>query len=108
MRPSPLRRGTEPTVTATAEIRVGLRFRRSQVRTLEALITRAKSEGVSKDHITLFEQAQEAARTGEPMIVHCGQWSEAEQLADGFVRYGLQRPAVESLSLWTPGQPTMN
>lgn len=83
---------------ATAEHRIGLRFRRSQARTLRALAERAERRELGAESVSLFRDAADAAATGEPLIVLCEQPLEAVLIAEGFTRYGVVKPAVEELS----------
>jgi hypothetical protein len=81
------------------EHRIGLRFRRSMKAPLRNLVERMKSEGIDPEHISLFEQAAEAARTGEPLIVICAEPMEAELMAAAFPAWGIVKPNIEQLSL---------
>lgn len=76
---------------------VGLRFDRRDARVLQALVDRCMSEGIGREHTTLFRQAAGAARSGEPLLVECMAPEEAVAMADGFTLYGVRRPAVEAL-----------
>ena len=80
------------------ESRIGLRFRKSQARTLRNLVDRMKSEGIDQDHIGLFEAAAEAARHGEPLVVICGDPMEALLMVEAFPKWGIVAPTIEELS----------
>lgn len=77
---------------------IGLRFPRSQARTLRNLAERIHARDLGDEHASLFEAAAEAARTGEPLIVQCSMPIEAVMIADGFTQFGVARPAIEELS----------
>ncbi len=81
---------------------VGLRFRKSQARTLRNLALRLNAQDQDREAIALFDKAAAAAASGEPLIVVCGHPGEAMLMAEAFTRYGVRRPAVEALSE-TPG-----
>ena len=83
---------TDPTVTVT----LGLRFRRSQARLLRDLAERAKVNELP-GAVSLFAQAADAARKGEPLIVGGSSVDEIRALADGFTIYGVAAPTVELL-----------
>lgn len=80
------------------EITLGLRFRKSQAPILRNLVARMKSEGINRDHISLFESAHAAARTGEPLLVVCHDPMEAELMAAAFPQWGVVAPTVEQLA----------
>lgn len=82
----------------TATHRIGLRFRRSQARTLRNIADRVRASELPNHHAALFDKAADAARTGEPLIVVCVDPLEAVALADGFTQYGVVRPVVDELS----------
>lgn len=86
------------------EHRIGLRFRKSQKSILRNIADRMKSENIDTEHVTLFEQAAEAARTGEPLEVICGDPIEAVLMARAFPDWGVVEPTVETL--WAPGTVT--
>jgi hypothetical protein len=77
--------------------RVGLRFRKGDARLLQALAERVR-QGEIPGAVSTFEQAELAARTGEPLIVICEDPVEAHQMAALYARLGMKRPAVEELS----------
>lgn len=81
------------------EQRIGLRFRKSQARILRNLVARMKSEGIDREHISLFEAAADAAYTGEPLIVVCHELMEAELMAAAFPKWGVVAPTIEQLSV---------
>lgn len=83
---------------APTEHHLGLRFRRSQARTLAAIAARLEQVPNAHDQITLFNQAAESAKTGEPLVVVCSDPVEAVVMADAFTMWGAARPTVESLS----------
>lgn len=76
---------------------IGLRFQRSDARRLQELVDDWRSSGSNSEHIALFSRAADDARRGEPMRVICESAEEALMFADGFVLYGIHRPAVEAL-----------
>lgn len=76
---------------------IGLRFRRGDARALQELVDRWRGEGLHSEAIALFSRAAEDARIGEPMRVICDSPEEAKIFADGFVLYGIARPAIEAL-----------
>lgn len=82
-----------------ASIRIGLRFDRSQAAPLRAIAARVRaSEFAGQLDVSTFDGAADAAETGEPLIVVCDNVTEALLLADGYVAWGIRRPAVEALS----------
>jgi hypothetical protein len=85
-------------VHATTEHRIGLRFPRSQARTLRHLADRAKHMELGPDAVELFTQAAKAARNSEPLIIVCTNPLEAVLTADGFTKYGVTRPAIDELN----------
>ena len=76
---------------------VGFRFERRDAPRLRALADRWASEGLHPEHIGLFRRAAGDAAIGEPMRVICESVEEAQVFADGFVLYGITRPAIEAL-----------
>lgn len=84
--------------TETATFNVGLRFRKSQAKTLRNLALRLNAQDQDREAIELFDKAAAAAASGEPLIVVCTHPMEAQLMAEAFVRYGVRRPAVEQLS----------
>jgi hypothetical protein len=78
-------------------LKLGLRFARSETRKLRDIATRARSEGLAID-MGLFEQAADSAETGEPLIVICDEPEDGARMADGFILWGIERPAVEELT----------
>lgn len=48
--------------------------------------------------ISLFDKAAESAEQGEPLIVRCSSREEVEQMAHGFVIWGVRRPAIDELN----------
>lgn len=85
-------------------IRVGLRFARRDAARLQALANRAMLAELADGHVATFRYAADAARTGEPLIVQCTHPSEAQVMADGYVRLGITRPAIEDLSGQRPAK----
>lgn len=81
-----------------ASVRVGLRFARRDARLLRTLAERARSHELGEQAVATFSSAATAALTGEPLIVYCTTPLEAVVMADGYVRYGVQRPAIEELT----------
>lgn len=80
------------------EVRIGLRFRRSQARLLRDLAERCKVNDLGAQHVATFEQAAQAAASGEPLIVICMEPIEAVAMADGYTRFGVVRPSIEQLN----------
>lgn len=78
--------------------RFGLRFSKSQARVLSYIAMRIEMGELGNQHRKLFVDAADAARKGEPLIVHCSQPIEAVMMADGFTRFGVVRPDVEDLN----------
>jgi len=76
---------------------VGLRFRTRDANRLRELAEQWKGEGIHSEHIALFSRAADDARRGEPLRVICESPDEAQVFADGFVLYGVTRPAIEAL-----------
>lgn len=76
---------------------VGFRFERRDARRLQDLADQWASEGQHPEHIGLFSRAASDAAIGEPMRVVCKDVQEAMVFADGFVLYGITRPAIEAL-----------
>jgi hypothetical protein len=85
-------------------IRVGLRFRRGDARVLRALAERVRAKELGAQAVATFAGAADAAATGEPLIVLCNDHTEAQVMADGYVRYGVRRPAVEELTGQRPAK----
>jgi len=81
----------------TANLMMGLRFRKSQARLLRYLADRAKARELAFGAVSLFEKAAEAASAGEPLIVICDRPEEAIAMAAGFGQYGVVPPTVERL-----------
>lgn len=79
-------------------LKVGLRFRKGDARLLRHLADRVRN-GEIPGTLSTFEQAADAARTGEPLIVVCADPKEAHDMAALYGACGLsRRPAVEALS----------
>ncbi len=85
-------------------IRIGLRFDIRDTVALYGLAERVRAKELGPAAVATFTGAAEAARTGEPLIVHCVHPSEAHVMADGYVRYGVRRPAVEELTGQRPAR----
>ena len=73
---------------------IPLRFAKSQARVLDAIIGRLKGEGVATENITLFEQAAEAARNAEPLMVQCSHVDEVRAMASQFALFGVKEPSI--------------
>lgn len=82
----------------TATFRIGLRFAGRQARLLEHIAAQLRSDGGERMLINLFDQAADAARTGEPLVLICDHPSEAHQTAAHFALVGCEMPAIESLN----------
>lgn len=78
-------------------IRVGLRFARRDVATLNGLAAQVRNGELQGD-INTFQGAATAAQTGEPLIVYCDRPEEALIMADMYARLGITRPAVDELT----------
>lgn len=76
---------------------LGLRFSRSQVKVLRGIRDWATANRLEGD-LSLYDKAIESTEIGEPLVVHCSDPAEVEEMADLFVRLGCKRPAVEQLS----------
>ena len=85
-------------------IRVGLRFHPKDAGTLRMLAERVRLHDLGSQTLAVFENAADAARTGEPLIVLCEHPTEAQVMADGYVRYGVRRPSVEELTGQRPAK----
>lgn len=81
----------------TANLMMGLRFRKSQARLLRDLADRARAREIPFGAVSLFEKAAEAASAGEPLIVICERPEEAIAMAAGFGQFGILPPSVEQL-----------
>jgi hypothetical protein len=79
-------------------IRVGLRFNRRDARKLRTLGNQVRSGELDNRHAVLFDNAANAAKTGEPLIVECRDKAEALLMADGFPLYGVMRPVIDELA----------
>lgn len=80
------------------EHRIGLRFDHRDAGKLQELAERAKLRELGPDSQATFALAAEAASTGEPLIVICTTPMEAILMAQGYTRFGVRVPTVESLS----------
>jgi hypothetical protein len=87
---------TGPLFPAPDHLRIGLRFRRSDVARLRQIVEHyANVNGVD---VSLFDKAREATEHGEPLIVLCDTPEEALQMAFGFMPWGIERPVIEDLN----------
>jgi hypothetical protein len=77
--------------------KVGLRFRANDADRLAALAARVRL-GEIPGAAETFDQAEIAARTGEPLIVVCDNPREAHEMASLYAMAGVERPALEALS----------
>ncbi len=77
---------------------MGLRFRKSQARVLRHLVDQLKATNLPGVDISLYEKAAEAARDGEPLLVHCDSREEVELMAAAFTRLGVARPEIDELA----------
>lgn len=84
--------------------RVGLRFHRGDAVLLELIAERVRQGDLGSHDVATFAGAADAARTGEPLIVQCENPMEAVLMADGYVRFGVRRPAVEELTGQRPSR----
>lgn len=82
----------------TSTLTIGLRFRQRDAGTLLRCAQWMEANGLQREDITLFALAAKAANDGDPLVVHCGDINEAEQMAAGFVLHGVTRPALEHLN----------
>lgn len=78
----------------TPTLTIPLRFPKSQARVLRNIVDRLKSEGIAPENVTLFEQAADAARNAEPLMVRCDSLDEVRAMADAFVTFGIRRPSI--------------
>lgn len=81
----------------TAPKKVGRRFLKSDVPRLRELVDRCHSEGIIREHASLFEKAYEAASRNEPLHVVCETIDEARMVAQGFAIFGVLPPSVEAI-----------
>lgn len=77
-------------------LKVGLRFRKGDARILRNLADRIRN-GEIRGTLATFQQAEEAAKSGEPLIVVCADPKEAHDMAALYATCGTSRPAVEAL-----------
>lgn len=78
-------------------MRLGLRFARSQIRTLRNIRDWAKANDVPGD-LSLYDKAIESTEDNEPLVIQCDNRDEVEQMAAAFVTLGVKRPAIEDLN----------
>ncbi|HEY0644835.1 MAG TPA: hypothetical protein VGD39_15515, partial [Nocardioides sp.] len=74
---------------------------RRDAQRLRDLAARIRAGEIPNHHASLFDSAARSAASGEPLIVRCTDPVEALQMAEGFVPYGVERPAVEALGTRT-------
>jgi hypothetical protein len=79
-------------------IRIGLRFQRRDAALLRRLADRVRAMELGPRDVSTFSLAADAAETGEPLIVHCEDKSEAVAMADGYTMYGVTRPVLDELT----------
>lgn len=79
-------------------IRIGLRFARKDAPLLRTLAERVRAMELGQRDAATFQLAADAAVTGEPLIVHCNDKSEALAMADGYAIYGVTRPKLDELT----------
>jgi len=81
-------------------IRMGLRFAKSQARTLRNIAEhlRTLDPATNVVDISLFDKAADSAAEGEPLIVMCSDPDEVREMAAVFVRLGVKEPDVEDLN----------
>jgi hypothetical protein len=77
-------------------VTIGLRFAGRDAPLLEALAAQVRRGEILGD-VATYEQAALAARTGEPLVVHCTEPQEAYVMAAMYARIGVTHPAVEAL-----------
>lgn len=78
-------------------MKVGLRFERKDAQLLRQLGHRVEL-GETPGYKAAFDQAAEAAETGEPLQLECADLDEAKQLAHDYSTLGCSLPVVEELS----------
>lgn len=81
----------------TETIRVALRFNRASARTLRNIAARIRAAELTGLTLSVFECAADAAETGEPLIVECGDPIEAQLMAAGYTQFGVAAPTIETL-----------
>lgn len=89
---------TAATILDNPSLVMGLRFRKSQARTLRHLVEQLEQADLPAVDISLYEKAAQAARDGEPLLVHCESRDEVEAMAAGFARLGVVRPEIDELA----------
>lgn len=77
---------------------MGLRFDNSEAKQLQSIADQLRQERRPDIDISLFDKAAQSATQSEPLIVLCSHPQEAERMAQGFTRWGLQRPAIDPLN----------
>lgn len=78
-------------------MRAGLRFHQRDAAALRDLANRVRTREIPGD-VTTFEQAELAARTGEPLEVHCTGIEELRLVALGYANCGVTPSAIETLT----------
>lgn len=76
---------------------VGLRFTRADGPLLRSIFDRLISEGRTED-AGLFDAAAQSAERDDPLELVCNTRDEAERIAHGFTRWGIERPAIDELN----------
>jgi hypothetical protein len=87
-------------VITASEQKYAMRFKRSHVRPLRAVIAKLTNAGAT-EHLSLFEQALDHARRGEPLIVVAESLEEIELMVQAFIVYGVRPPP--SVDVLNPG-----
>jgi hypothetical protein len=83
---------------AVEKIKVGLRFGAAEAPLLRNIADQLRAERRPFTDISLFDKAAESAEQDEPLIVVCSSPLEAERIAHGFTRWGIERPAIDELN----------
>lgn len=81
----------------TPTFAVGLRFNTRDAALLAELADRAGRMELP-EAASLFTAAANATRRAEPMLLFCENATEAIDIANGFTRRGVERPAIEQLN----------
>lgn len=79
-------------------LKLGLRFAQGEATRLRSIVDQLHAERRAAEDIHLFEKAAESAEQDEPLILVCTHAEEAERVAHGFTRWGIQRPAIDQLN----------
>lgn len=81
-----------------SELTVGLRFKRDQARALATLANKLESDGQT-EHVSLFRQASDHARRGEPLIVVGENLMEIELMVAAFGQFpGVIEPIIQDVA----------